>query len=283
ASLNPTSLVPEIVNSYPMQPKALHDEMGAVWDEYGRMSAKLGVELPNTSNINQIFVMQNYVDPPTESVQDGKVQIWKLTHNGVDTHPLHFHLFDVQVINRVGWDGFVRLPWPNELGWKETVRISPLEDTIVAMRPKAPPVPFPLQDSVRLKNPTYPVGATDGFMNLEPLTGQAKVPAETNTTLNYGAEYVWHCHILSHEEQDMMRPLVLRVATGAPAAPSALSATPGLQKNSLSWTDNSYNGTIANPYDMTLGFHIERCDGTCSANNGTFTRIADMAMVSSPN
>lgn len=113
ATLNESTLVPEIVNSYPMQPKALHDEMGAVWDEYGRMSAKLGVELPNTTNINQIFVMQNYVDPPTENMQDGKVQIWKITHNGVDTHPLHFHLFDVQVLNRVGWDGFVRLPWPN--------------------------------------------------------------------------------------------------------------------------------------------------------------------------
>lgn len=283
ASLNPTTLVPEIVNSYPMQPKALHDEMGAVWDDYGRMSAKLGVELPNTSNINQIFVMQNYVDPPTENMQDGKVQLWKLTHNGVDTHPLHFHLFDVQVINRVGWDGFVRLPWPNELGWKETVRVSPLEDTIVAMRPKAPPVPFPLHDSIRLKNPIFPVGTTDGFMNLEPTTGQAKVPPETNTIYNYGAEYVWHCHILSHEEQDMMRALVLRVATGAPADPTGLTVTAGLQKNSLSWTDNSYDGSITKPYDMTLGFYIERCNGTCSANAGAFTRIAEMAMISSSN
>jgi spore coat protein A, manganese oxidase len=25
-----------------------------------------------------------------------------------------------------------------------------------------------------------------------------------------GAEYVWHCHILEHEEHDMMRPLVVR-------------------------------------------------------------------------
>lgn len=282
ATLNASTLAPEIVNSYPMEPKALHDEMGAVWDEYGRMSAKLGVELPNTTNINQIFVMQNYVDPPTENVQDGKVQIWKLTHNGVDTHPLHFHLFDVQVINRVGWDGFVRLPWPNELGWKETVRVSPLEDTIVAMRPKAPPVPFPLQDSIRLKNPVFPVGATDGFMNLEPTTGQAKIPAETNVTFNYGAEYVWHCHILSHEEQDMMRPLVLRVASGAPADPSGLAVFAGLQRNELSWTDNSYNGgTGLKKYDMTLGFHIERCTGSCNANTGTFNRIADMSMISS--
>ena len=50
----------------------------------------------------------------------------------MDTHPVHFHLFEVQLLNRVGWDGFIRLPDPNELGWKDTVRISPLEDTIVA-------------------------------------------------------------------------------------------------------------------------------------------------------
>ena len=64
---------------------------------------------------------------PIESPSDG-TQIWKITHNGVDTHPIHFHLFNVQVINRVGWDGTIRPPDPNELGWKETVRMNPLED-----------------------------------------------------------------------------------------------------------------------------------------------------------
>ena len=61
-------------------------------------------------------------------------QIWKITHNGVDTHPIHFHLFNVQVLNRVTWDNIIIPTEPSELGWKETVRISPLEDTIVAIR-----------------------------------------------------------------------------------------------------------------------------------------------------
>jgi FtsP/CotA-like multicopper oxidase with cupredoxin domain len=87
-----------------------------------------------------------YVNPATETLNgvvdatpisnttDG-TQIWKITHNGVDTHPIHWHLFDVQVINRVGWDGIIRKPDANELGWKDTLRVSPLEDTIVAVRP----------------------------------------------------------------------------------------------------------------------------------------------------
>ncbi len=101
-----------------------------------------------------------YVNPPTELIDaheparaatstsrrshrrtDG-TQIWKITHNGVDTHPIHFHLYDVQVLNRVTWDNIIIPPDADELGWKDTVRISPLEDTIVALRPIIPKLPF---------------------------------------------------------------------------------------------------------------------------------------------
>jgi hypothetical protein len=155
--------------------------------------------------------MQTFVDPPTEFVNPGKIQIWKITHNGVDTHPIHFHLFDVQLINRVGWDGFIRLPDANELGWKDTVRISPLEDTIVALRPVIPQVPFVLPESFRPLNPTQPLGSTMGFGQLDPLTGAALEPLQTNVMANFGFEYTWHCHILSHEENDMMRATVFKV------------------------------------------------------------------------
>ena len=198
-----------IVSNFPMNPKAIQDEMGEVFDDYGRMSAKLGLELPFTTALNQTFVLQNYVDPPTEIVKNGGVQIWKITHNGVDTHPIHFHLFEVQVLNRVGWDGFIYLPDPNELGWKDTVRVSPLEDTIVALRVTAPIVPFAVPDSVRPLNPAYPIGSTTGFTNIDPLTGQPLAVPTTNILYNFGNEYVWHCHILSHEENDMMRSIVL--------------------------------------------------------------------------
>ncbi len=33
-----------------------------------------------------------------------------------------------------------------------------------------------------------------------------------NEDYNFGWEYVWHCHILSHEEMDMMRPIQFNVA-----------------------------------------------------------------------
>ena len=35
------------------------------------------------------------------------------------------------------------------------------------------------------------------------------VPGSPRAGLQGGHEYVWHCHILEHEEHDMMRPLVI--------------------------------------------------------------------------
>jgi len=270
----------------PMEPKAIQDEMGEAFDpEYGRMSGKLGLELPNTNAQNQNFVLQNYTDPPTETIKDSMTpmspvsgdgtQIWKITHNGVDTHPIHFHLFDVQLINRVGWDGAIRLPDANELGWKDTVRISPLEDTIVALRPVAPKQPFGCPESVRPWNPAEPIGSTMGFTNIDPKTGDAIEPPLTNQVVNFGWEYVWHCHILSHEEMDMMRPIVFEVETALPTAP-VLSATgnPGGNVN-LAWTDATPANDPATPGNPAneIGFRIERTTVAGDGTPGAYVKI----------
>ncbi len=60
--------------------------------------------------------------------------------------------------------------------------MNPGEVTTVAMKFDLPKVPFAVPFSPRMKA----MGIPDGN------------------------EYVWHCHILEHEEHDMMRPLVVR-------------------------------------------------------------------------
>ncbi|TLN02211.1 laccase [bacterium] len=250
------------ITNFAMEPKAIHDEMGATFDDYGRMSAKLGLEVPFVHAANQNFVLQNYVDPSTENV-NSDVQIWKITHNGVDSHPVHFHLFDVQVLNRVGWDGFIRLPDANELGWKETVRVSPLEDTIVALRPITPTVPFTLPNSVRPLNPAFPLGSEMGFSQIDPLTGGPLTTPNINQLTDFGHEYVWHCHILSHEENDMMRPVIFRPPTTVPAAPALAAPTIGVQSVSLTWTHSSTQS------NAPAGFRVERRTGT-----GAYATIA---------
>ncbi|RII28237.1 MAG: copper oxidase [Geobacter sp.] len=177
-----------------------------LWDPWGRMNATLGVELPFTNNNIQTTIPLGYLDPTTEFIHNNETQIWKITHNGVDTHPVHVHLYNAQLINRVGWDGAIRPPDPNELGWKETIKMKPLEDVIIALRPTLPTLPFALPNSVRPVDPTMPIGATLTLIN--PVDGNAI--SVVNKLTNYGQEYVWHCHILGHEENDFMRVQTLR-------------------------------------------------------------------------
>jgi hypothetical protein len=82
-----------------------------------------------------------------------------------------------------------------------------------------------------------------------------------NQMTNFGWEYVWHCHILGHEENDMMRVLALAVA---PEAPANLLATVLLPlKVHLAWNDNAVNATH---------FIIQRAtDAGFTTNLATFT------------
>ena len=205
---------------------------------YGRLNATFGVEIPFTSALTQTTIPLGYVDAPTEEIADGETQIWKITHNGVDTHPIHFHLVNVQLINRVGWDNFITPPEPNELGWKETIKMSPLEDVIVAVRAKKPRLPgFGLPNSYRLLDPSQPEGAMTGFTQIDANTG---LPAPmSNTWQDFGWEYVWHCHILGHEENDFMRPIMFHANEAVPLAPTLAATTSTTTGVPLSWIDNA--------------------------------------------
>ena len=241
------------------QAKSIHDEMGGTYDvEYGRMQVQLGVEQTKSTPLTQTTILYGFADPSTEiivpgieaapigSLSDG-TQIWRITHNGVDQHPMHWHMYDVQLINRVAWDNNIRPPDPNELGWKDTIRVNPLQDTYIALRPIVPDLPFDLPNSVRLLDPTMPEGEvlkTTGFI-MDP-TGQAITL--TNHVVNFGWEYVWHCHILAHEEMDAMRAVSVAVP---PVAPTNLIITPTESGISLTWTDNSLGET---------GFTIQRSE-----------------------
>lgn len=263
-----------------LEPKAIHDEMNATtFDEYGRMEANLGIEAqPPTPGLQNVTLFP-YVNPATELIDGTKLpkapvaydangnpekdvkvtpigdaadgtQIWRFTHNGVDTHPIHFHLYDVQVINRVTWDNIIIPTEPNELGWKDTVRMSPLEDTIVALRPIIPQVPFEVPNSVRELNPMMPNGSTMGFNNFDP-QGNPTAPIQ-NKLVNFGWEYVFHCHILSHEEMDMMRPVSVALP---PVNPDGLTAKlsgsgPAVE---ITWHDNSITETSTDIQRSTDG------------------------------
>ena len=152
-------------------------------DTYGRLIQRLGT---NTKPPGSASFGRAYADPATETPRSGDVEIWRIFNLTGDTHPIHFHLVNVHVLGRQPFDaanykgtpkftGPFRGPDANELGYKETVRMNPNEMTMVIMQFQLPKVPFAVPQS--------------------PRTG--------------GYEYVWHCHILEHEEHDMMRPLIV--------------------------------------------------------------------------
>ncbi len=159
------------------------------FDEYGRLIQTMGTT--NSQSLNNQGINTwglPYLSTTTESPAAGSTEVWQIYNLTGDTHPIHFHLVNVQIIQRqpftgdpsqgFTFSGSAMPPDPNEIGWKETVRMNPGEATTVIMK-------FGL--------PTLPTAAMTNAVS--PRTG--------------GHEYVWHCHILEHEEHDMMRPLVV--------------------------------------------------------------------------
>jgi spore coat protein A len=178
------------------------------FDQYGRLAQYIGTNTPTNAIVPGAvagFYGQRYTEEAaTEVPLAGAVEIWEIANLSADTHPLHFHLVNVQIlarqpINLKGYNGTPTFrgkavaPDAIELGWKETVRMNPGEVIWVIMKFEMPAVPFTVPTSPRAGAGT---NAEPGFGNVVPAGATAN-------------EYVWHCHILEHEEHDMMRPLVV--------------------------------------------------------------------------
>ncbi len=93
---------------------------------------------------------------------------------------------------------------------------------------------------------------------------------------NFGHEYVWHCHLLGHEENDMMRPLSM---AAAPPAPSNLKADRRNGNVVLTWTNNAtatkYTGvTIQRARDINF------TTGVLTFNLGNVSTYTDKAFSS---
>jgi spore coat protein A, manganese oxidase len=121
-------------------------------------------------------------DPVTEDPKAGSMEIWSFANTTGDVHPIHIHLVRFQVLNRqpfnvqtylqTGKLVFTGIPMPPETNerpaWKDTIK-------------------------------TYPGYITRVIQKFD-------LPAGTSTSPGQEFRYVWHCHILEHEDNEMMRP-----------------------------------------------------------------------------
>ncbi len=191
-TLNPlgTTAMVTLANGSTVQAKLRYLTLNETFDGYGRLIQYLGTNV--ATNLGGVGLFgRDYMSNATEIVNKGDYEIWEIANLTGDTHPIHFHLVNGQILSRQAfsvkqyaggipnYQGQPVAPDPNELGWKETIRMNPGEVTRVLFKFDMPVVPF-------------------------------TVPLSANPNLGVsGHEYVWHCHILEHEEHDMMRPLVV--------------------------------------------------------------------------
>jgi spore coat protein A len=110
--------------------------------------------------------------PVTEKPALGTTEIWEFVNLTEDTHPIHLHMVRFQLLDRRKFDVY-------EYQSKLTLRY---------LAPAIPPSPSDAgwKDIVRV----------DPGMLVRII-----VPFE-----GYAGRYVWHCHLLEHEDNEMMRP-----------------------------------------------------------------------------
>ena len=110
--------------------------------------------------------------PITEKPALGSTEIWTLINPTNDTHPIHLHLVRFQILDRRSYE-----PW--------------LFQTKRQLHFLGDPEPPDLNEA----------GWKDTVQAHSRMVTRIIVPFE-----GFTGRYVWHCHILEHEDNEMMRP-----------------------------------------------------------------------------
>lgn len=137
-------------------------------DEYGRILPSLGTPAAG---------ILSWMKPITENPKAGSIETWEIFNDTVDAHPIHLHGGHFQVIDR---QNFTALPVPRDASNALTNITLAGAATLPAAHEKA------WKDTVI----SYPGQVT-----------RIRVKFEISGL------FVWHCHILEHEDHDMMRPM----------------------------------------------------------------------------
>ena len=153
------------------------------WD--GPAEARLGVVDPDGNPLEKAWE-----DTVTENPAVGATEVWEFYNTTVDAHPMHVHEVVFEVVNR---EALVQVLNPET---EELETAVPVELSGVVRLPEAWETGF--KDTVI----AYPGEVT-------------RIRAQ----FAKAGQYVWHCHIVEHEDNEMMRPY--RIGPEDPTAPTA--------------------------------------------------------------
>lgn len=150
-------------------------------DVFGRLQTMMGtVDVDPTTGQQGTLTFK---DPITETPAVGTTEIWEFYNTTVDAHPIHMHLVDFRVLDRQGFTGILT-PKVNSDGSNGAI----LDPASIAL------VGAPLAPNA------WEAGKKD---TVKAFPGEV---TRVLVSFNRAGEYVYHCHILSHEDHEMMRP-----------------------------------------------------------------------------
>ena len=176
-----TPLPPETLR----RPLALIERMGMGHDANGE-PVEGPVEALLGEVVEGVLVERLWMDPVTENPAVGSTEVWEFVNTTGDAHPMHVHEVVFEVVER---EGLVRDPEdPDEL-------VMPLQPDGVVM-PREP----------------WETGFKD---TVTAYPGQI---TRVRATFATPGQYVWHCHIVEHEDNEMMRPY--RIGPEQPGQPA---------------------------------------------------------------
>ena len=144
---------------------------------------------------------RGYIPPgmmTTEYIKLNNTEYWDIVNTTVDAHPMHIHQVAFRALYRESIGSFAP-PYSNTI---TKVFSQPSYTALAGSQVAVDPWDAGWKDTIQV------------------IPGTA---VRVIATWDLEGEYVWHCHILSHEEHDMMRPFMVVTASGV-AAPASLTA-----------------------------------------------------------
>ena len=157
-------------------------------DEFGRLQPMLGTAEPvQNMNGDMVTGTQPWHMPITENPQLGDTEIWEIYNATGDAHPIHLHLVHFDILERAPFTAD-SIPQPVTQHDGSQAQGFRLENIVV-------------DEANAVAAPATEKGPKDMVIAYPNQVTRIKM------TFDKPGRYVWHCHILSHEDHDMMRPM----------------------------------------------------------------------------
>jgi spore coat protein A, manganese oxidase len=153
------------------RPLALIEKMGEGFDAEGN-EVEGPVEALLGTVASGLTVEKLWMDPVTENPEVGDTEVWEFYNTTGDAHPMHVHEVAFEVVDREG----LVLDEEGEV-------IQPIQLDGNLMPPES-----------------WETGVKD---TITALPGQV---TRVRVHFDNPGQFVWHCHIVEHEDNEMMRP-----------------------------------------------------------------------------